>query len=128
MLLTKFMLEKFTGAPWGAKGTIKGGVSNYQKYDALRIRLATLVQQKNKVEQQLGIRVGEKELVLIKRLALIDNMIKELQDTMRSHIDLPLDQGQADVDVPFEALETDLNELSKFIAEAEAYCGKLLKT
>jgi hypothetical protein len=125
MLLKHILSEKIAGAPWGPKGTIKGGMSAYQKYDKLRVRLSTLVQQKNKVEQQLGIRVGEKELILIKRLALIDNMIKELQDTMRSHIDLPLDQGQSDVDIPFEALEQGISKLAKFITEAEGYCNKL---
>ena len=129
MLLKHILTEKITGAPWGPKGTIKGGMTSYMKYDKLRARLGALVTQKNKVEQELGIKVGPKEIVLIKRLALIDNMINDVKEVMHSHIDLPLDPGkQEPVDFPFESIETSLNRISKLVTEAEVYCGKLSKT
>ena len=122
MLLKHILNEKITGAPWGPKGTIKGGMTSYTKYNKLRARLNALIVQKNKVEQQLGIKVGEKEMVLIKRLALINNMMDDVKEVMRSNIDLPLEQQKQ------ESIDTELSQISKLVTEAEVYCEKWWKT
>lgn len=102
MLLKQIFSENITGAPWGPKGSIKGGMPKYQKYDKLRMRLNALMQQRDKVAQQLGIQVGERETILLQRLGVITNMITAVKDAMGTNIDLPLNSGKPKVDVPLD--------------------------